>query len=65
MKIVATISKEELTRTEKGLSFDPCKEIRCGSLDCENCPLRKSATALNEAREEFLNALHKLSVTED
>lgn len=65
MKIVVTISKEELTYTEKGLSFDPCSEIKCGSLDCDHCPLHKSATALNEARREFLDALHKLSVTED
>jgi hypothetical protein len=65
MKITTTITREELTRTENGVSFDPCSEIKCGSLDCENCPLRKSAAAFNDARWEFLNTLRSLSVTED
>jgi hypothetical protein len=65
MKITTTITREELTRTEKIMSFDPCSEIKCGSLDCEDCPLHKSAAAFNEARWEILNILRSLSVTED
>lgn len=65
MKITTTITKEELTRTKKGVSFDPCSEIKCGSLDCEHCPLHKSAEAFNDARWEFLNTLRSLPIAED
>ena len=64
-KVIATISKEELESTKNNFQFDPCEEIMCCAIDCKDCPLRESVTALNEAKRNFLNDLCKLSVTED
>ena len=64
-KVIVTISEKELTRTEIGLAFDPCAEINCGTFDCKDCPLHESVKDFRKAKEKFLNALHKLPVTED
>lgn len=63
MKISVTISKEEKNETENVILKDPCAHIECGEIDCETCPLHKSAVALRKAQDDFMNTLY--SITEE
>ena len=65
MKIQITVTKSEVKNTEDTLYVDPCKHIRCGSIDCEACPLHDAARAYREAQEAFFNILNGFSVIED
>jgi hypothetical protein len=63
MKLSVTISKEEKNETENVILKDPCAHIECGEIDCEACPLHKTAVALRKAQDDFMNTLH--SITEE
>lgn len=62
MKITATITLEEKTKTTNLINIDPCTHIECGTINCENCPLKEPAEALREAQNAFLRSLYKIDV---
>ena len=48
MKIQITITKEERDCTKHIIMVDPCFHIKCGQIDCEQCPLRENVEALRK-----------------
>lgn len=65
MKFTITITKEEKDNTTKAIWVDPCKHIRCGSIDCAKCPFQAQAEKLRTAQDEFLKTLEGLAVEEE
>lgn len=65
MKITTTITKEERAKTYNLVYVDPCKEIHCEEIDCENCPLQAVAENLRKAQDGFLSVFASLVVTEE
>ena len=65
MKITVTMTKEEKDNTTNAMWVDPCKHIRCGSIDCETCPLQAQAEKLREAQHDFLEGLRAIAVEEE
>lgn len=64
MKITTTITKEERDNTVNAIWVDPCEHIKCGSIDCENCPLQRLAEKLRTAQEDFLKVFETLTIKE-
>ena len=65
MKITITITKEEQAKTYNLIYVDPCKEINCGGIDCEACPLQAVAENLRKAQEGFISALSSIAIVEE
>lgn len=57
LTVVAEISQEEYEAIESNIHFDPCERIRCGEIECSQCPLRDMARNLRKAQDDFLNRL--------
>ena len=64
MKIAITITKEERVKTYNAVYTDPCKDIECVGIDCEDCPLNNAATEVRKAQEAFVNILNSFTVVE-
>lgn len=64
LKVVAEISQEEYEAIESNIHFDPCERIRCGGIECSQCPLRDIARSLRKAQDDFLNTLAIISEKE-
>ena len=62
MKIQITITKEERDCTEHIIMVDPCFHIKCGQIDCKQCPLRENAEELRKAQERFMRVLNEIEV---
>lgn len=65
MRFTITITKEEKNNTTNAIWVDPCKHIRCGSIDCEKCPFQETAEKLRAAQDEFLKVLETITVEEE
>lgn len=65
MKITATITKEERAKTYNLIYVDPCEEIDCAGISCENCPLQSTAEVLRKAQESFVSVLNSITVAEE
>lgn len=65
MKIQITITKEERNNTENIIMVDPCRYIKCGQIDCENCPLQENAEKLRKEQERFMRVLNEIKVEKD
>lgn len=65
MKITTTITKEERAKTYNLVYVDPCKEIDCTGIDCENCPLQATAEVLRKAQESFVSVLSSIPIAEE
>lgn len=62
MKIQITITKEEHDNTANIVMVDPCRYIKCGQIDCEQCPLRENAEELRKEQERFMRVLNEIEV---
>ena len=62
MKIATTITKEERAKTYNAVYIDPCRDIECTGIDCDDCPLQKAAEELRKAQETFINILNSFVV---
>ena len=60
MKI--TITEKERKKTTDLVYVDPCAEIECEAIDCNNCPLQATAHALREAQNEFFKVLNNMEI---
>lgn len=65
MKITTTITKEERAKTYNLVYIDPCKEIDCTGIRCENCPLQSTVEVLHRAQESFVSVLDSLTIAEE
>lgn len=65
MKITTTITKEEKTKTYHLVYIDPCKEINCNGIDCDDCPLQSVAESMRKAQEGFICVLNSFPVVEE
>lgn len=65
MKITTTITKEERAKTYNLVYVDPCKEINCEEVDCENCPLQAVAENVRKAQDGFISVLNSITVVEE
>ena len=65
MKIAITITKEERAKTYNAVYIDPCRDIECTGIDCENCPLQNVAEEMRKAQESFINVLNSFVVVEE
>ena len=65
MKITVTITKEEREKTSNLVYVEPCKEINCSGINCENCPLQPVAENLRIAEDAFLSVLNSIAVAEE
>lgn len=61
LTVVAEISQEEYEAIESNIHFDPCERIRCGEIECSQCPLYDMARNLRKAQDDFLNRLIVMS----
>lgn len=61
LTVVAEISQEEYEAIESNIHFDPCERIRCGEIECSQCPLRDMTRNLRKAQDDFLNRLIVMS----
>ena len=62
MKIQITITEEERKNTADIIMIDPCFHIKCGQIDCEQCPLREQAEILRKEQERFMRTLNEIEV---
>ena len=62
MKITTTITKTERAKTYNAVYIDPCKEINCAEINCEDCPLQGASEDLRRAQEAFVNILNSFAV---
>ena len=60
MELSVTLTKEEKNSTKDLVLKDPCAHIECGEIDCEACPLHKTAVALRKAQENFSKVLQSI-----
>ena len=65
MKIAITITKEERTKTYNAVYIDPCRDIECVGIDCDECPLQSAAEDVRKAQETFINILNSFKVVEE
>lgn len=62
MKINITITEVELQDTINAVYVDPCINIDCADIDCDNCPLQVVAEEYRKAQDKFVNKLKSFSV---
>jgi hypothetical protein len=65
MKVTTTITKGERVKTYNLVYVDPCKEINCTGIDCDNCPLQTAAENVRKAQEEFISVLNSFVIAEE
>lgn len=65
MKITIAITKEERTKTYNLVYVDPCKEINCTGIDCENCPLQTVSEKVRKAQDGFISVLNSITIAEE
>lgn len=65
MKITVTITKEERAKTYNLVYNDPCGEINCAEVDCENCPLQAVAESVRRAQDDFISVLNSIAIVEE
>lgn len=62
MKIAITITKEERVKTYNAVYIDPCRDIECAGIDCDNCPLQNVSEAVRKAQDAFIKVLNSITV---
>ena len=65
MKIQITITEEERKNTADIIMVDPCYHIKCGQIDCEQCPLRENAEILRKEQKKFMRTLNEKKKKKD
>lgn len=65
MKIQITITEEERKNTANIMKIDPCFHIKCGQINCEQCPLKENAEILRDEQERFMRVLNEIEVDND
>ena len=64
MKINITISEAELDNTIRAIYVDPCADIECAGINCDNCPLQVAAEECRKAQDKFISILKSFSIEE-
>lgn len=64
MKFNITITEVELQNTINAVYIDPCADIECAGIDCDNCPLQVAAEECRKAQDKFINILKSFSIEE-
>jgi hypothetical protein len=64
MKFNITITEAELLNTVNTVCVDPCTDIECTGIDCDNCPLQVAAEECRKAQGKFISILKSFSVEE-
>ena len=53
MKIAITMTKGEKNRILDQVLFDPCEQVECKNIECEQCPLHSAVVSLRKAMDKF------------
>ena len=65
MKITTTITNKERADTYNLVYVDPCANINCNGVNCEQCPLQAAAERLRGAQNAFVSVLNSITVVEE